>query len=493
MTEPETAPSVAPTSPKVESGIGSFSAAQGPRDQSRSSLFTGSLVALAAGLLYYAYTAKVDDPLHLYCGLLILVGGALPAILWAKRKDTRFPVFEVLMLTTINTYAVPLLSGHQNLQYYPDGTITTAALGVLTYQAVAIVVFALTRGRPKTTHNWTEEIVSSNVAKYLAYGMIITTAYTIVALVTTWIPYDLAGPLRAVCYGVGIISTFIQSRMWGQGALPNHMKATFLIQLTLQVFFSWAALFLIGGISILVLAFLGYVSGGKRLPMVPLIVVLPIIAILHNGKSTMRAKYWDGGAPAPTFTEIPAFYAEWIGYSLDPKTQGADDQRAGAKLLERTSLFHILCLVVDCSPARQPFLDGETYGYVPGQFVPSFFWKGKPPAHVGTNRLSVYYGLQLPGATTKTTIAFGMISEAYANYGFFGIALLGAVLAFSIKKFSDWATYSPILSYPGLVLVVLMAWSFQSELTMAAWLGSFYQACVAVIGVPFVMRNFLGR
>jgi len=59
------------------------------------------------------------------------------------------------------------------------------------------------------------------------------------------IPSDVNGPIRAVCYGVGIISTFIQSRMWGQGTLPHHRKASFAVQLMLQVFFSWAALFLI--------------------------------------------------------------------------------------------------------------------------------------------------------------------------------------------------------------------------------------------------------
>jgi hypothetical protein len=130
---------------------------------------------------------------------------------------------------------------------------------------------------------------------------------------------------------------------------------------------------------------------------------------------------------------------------------------------------------------------------VPGQFIPSFFWKGKPPAHVATNKLSVYYGLQREEDTARTTIAFGMIAEAYANFGFFGIGLLAATLAFGLKTIGDWATYSPILSYPGLLLIVLMAWSFQAELTMAAWLSSFYQACAAILGVPFLMRNFLGR
>lgn len=477
------------------SGVGTFALGYKGHDQKGNTLFTVGLGALAAALAYYAYTTKVDDPVHLYCGLIILVGGSLPALLWAQRKDQRFPVFEVMMLTTINTYAIPLLGGHQDLAYYSDDTITRSAAGVILFQIVAISTYGLTTGRPKRSPTWTEEVVSRDVAKYLAYGMVITTTYTVIILTTDWVPRDLAGPIRAVCYGVGVISTFVQARMWGQGTLPHHMKATFITQLVLQIFFSWAALLLIAGISILVLALLGFVSGGKRLPIAALVITLPIIAILHSGKSKMREKYWEGGAQSPTISQIPAFYVEWIGYAFESTDTRDDSTRkhAGAKLLERTSLLHMLCLVVDCTPARQPFLDGETYGYVPGQLVPSFFWPGKPPSHVATYRLSIYYGLQDEGATSKTTIAFGMIPEAYANFGFFGIGLLGAMVGFAIKKFGDWATYSPILSYPGLVLVVLMAWSFQAELTMAAWLSSFYQACVAILGVPFVMRNFLGH
>jgi hypothetical protein len=152
----------------------------------------------------------------------------------------------------------------------------------------------------------------------------------------------------------------------------------------------------------------------------------------------------------------------------------------------------MMCLVVSRTPSQLPFLEGETYSYVPGQFVPSFFWKEKPVAHVATNKLSVYYGLQVAESTAKTTIAFGLMTEAYANFGMFGIALLAATFAFAFKKFSDMSSQSPMLSYPGLVLVVLMAWSFQTELTLAAWLSSFYQACFVILGIPFLMRNLLG-
>jgi hypothetical protein len=49
-----------------------------------------------------------------------------------------------------------------------------------------------------------------------------------------------------------------------------------------------------------------------------------------------------------------------------------------------------------------------------------------------------------------------------------------------------------MLSNAGLVLVLLMAWSFQSELTLSIWLSSLFQAIIAVLGVPFVLRHFLG-
>jgi hypothetical protein len=40
--------------------------------------------------------------------------------------------------------------------------------------------------------------------------------------------------------------------------------------------------------------------------------------------------------------------------------------------------------------------------------------------------------------------------------------------------------------------VVLIAWSFQVELTMSIWISSLFQALVAVLGVPLFVRSFGG-
>jgi hypothetical protein len=49
-----------------------------------------------------------------------------------------------------------------------------------------------------------------------------------------------------------------------------------------------------------------------------------------------------------------------------------------------------------------------------------------------------------------------------------------------------------MFSFAGLSMVLLTAWSFNAELTMAAWVSSIEQALVVVLGVPMVMRSLFG-
>jgi hypothetical protein len=86
-----------------------------------------------------------------------------------------------------------------------------------------------------------------------------------------------------------------------------------------------------------------------------------------------------------------------------------------------------------------------------------------------------------------------MLSEAYANFGYIGLALLGALIGSMFKKIQGWASGGPLFSYGGLLLIILLAWSFQVEFTLSIWLASLYQASVAVLGIPFTIRQFFGE
>ena len=75
---------------------------------------------------------------------------------------------------------------------------------------------------------------------------------------------------------------------------------------------------------------------------------------------------------------------------------------------------------------------------------------------------------------------------------FFGVGAIAFLIGLFYKKVQVATATCAMLSYAGLFLIVLMAWSFQTEYTMSIWLSSFYQACVAVMGIPFLLRNILG-
>jgi hypothetical protein len=466
-----------------------------PRASRRSSrqLFKVGAFGVAALLAYYAFTAQVDDPLLLYEGLAILFLAVLPSLLWARRGGDQLPVFEVLLLTTANAYALPVLNGHADLKVYPTDLISLCAGAVLLFQITAISTYLLIRGRPGRTPFYTDEIMGHGMENYIGYGLVLSTIYTFVSIFyESSIPYEINGILRAAFYGIGLVSVFIQSRRWGMKTLRPRERSVLVATITVQVLIQFSTLFLVGGISIIVLAVVGYVAGGRRLPIVPVIAVLALVALLHNGKSVMRNKYWIEGQDHQqvAFTGLLPFYAEWIENGLSTGSEG--DQALAKKLFDRTSLMQILCLVASYTPEHQPYLDGKTYAQIPGQFIPRFFWPDKPPGHISTYTLAIYYGLQNEEATQTTTIGFGMISEAYANFGFFGVGILACALGAFYKKVHIATANSPLLSYPGLYLIILLAWSFQTEWTLSIWLSSMFQAGVAVMGIPFVLRNFLG-
>lgn len=455
-------------------------------------MFTAGIVVVAAVEIYFGVNSQARTQIHLLLGLAIIFLGFLPMLIWAKKGQASLPVFETLMLTGVNTYALPLLNGHKELINYSDESITTSATGILLFQAVAIATYQLTSGQPRLGRFWREEVISRDIGRWLMYGMALNTLYIFLSTFTTLIPDSIGSVLRAVFFGVGIICTFITSRRLGQGELTQSERMFFFVNIGIQCIGMLSTLFLVTVISLLLLTLVGYVSSSGRVPLVLTAGTVFLLAILHSGKSAMRDKYWEGDDHRmPTISELPAFFSNWFQHGLD-RTEGKEKDRLTSKLIDRTSLFHIMCLVVDATPAKQPYLNGETYRDIPAQFVPRFFWPDKPLGHASTSRLSVYYGLQTEEETYKTTIGFGMLTEAYSNFGFFGLGGIAVLLAFWFKKIQCWAAGGPLLSYGGILLIILLAWSFQVEFTLSIWLASLYQACVAVLGVPMLVRKFFG-
>jgi hypothetical protein len=226
------------------------------------------------------------------------------------------------------------------------------------------------------------------------------------------------------------------------------------------------------------------------------VLVLPVIAVLHSGKAAMRDIYWRTAEEPlrPALLELPAFYQHWIELGLHPPESRPERKRSLAEnLLERAALFQMLCLTTDRIPDYYPYLNGETYKDIPAQIVPRVLWPGKPSPHRSNARLAIYLGLVDEEGAEKVSIAFGLICEAYANFGFIGVAVLGLALGAAFKRLTLLGLQAPQFSALGLFLILLTAWSFQVEQVLATWLISLFQATVVVVGIPLASRSVLTK
>jgi len=142
----------------------------------------------------------------------------------------------------------------------------------------------------------------------------------------------------------------------------------------------------------------------------------------------MRAEFWETGRNYSSTSYSPLdIFKFWITRAwTNLLSDGAGQMQSS--LLERGSLLSFLTLVVTETPTVRPPMAGLTYEQSVRSFIPRFLWPDKPRASLPDEILAIYYGVQTTESVDVTAIGLGRISEAWANFGWLGICLAGAVM-----------------------------------------------------------------
>jgi hypothetical protein len=454
-------------------------------------------VVLALALFGFWLQMQWNDQFLTLASLVMLALGVWPMLLWLKRNDMTYPISEFMLLTTVPFYALPLLTGHEELQTYSEDLLLRACLVVIAFQLACIAGSQLGSSgyRPDRRFNrqwWREDLLSESKLHFTAYTALLNTAWLLVSGFTSYIPSDWFGTARAIFFGIGIISIFIQGRLWGAGQLTPAFKVLFWFNLSCQIILLTTSLLLINGMSLLLTAGVGYFSAARRVPWLPVVLLLPLIAVLQNGKSAMRNLYWEQGEPSPGLLGLPTYFGRWfeLGLSYQDAQKETKDQALTYSLMRRASLFQIVCIAVDIMPAQSPFLYGASYRVLAPQVVPRFLWPGKPSPQESNQLLAVQLGMQTEEETETTSIGFGMLTEAYANFGYGCAAALGLAFGWLFRRLAISTVECATLSPAGLLRILLLVWCLSAETTLAVWFSSLYQACVA-IGIPLLLWKSL--
>lgn len=441
----------------------------------------------------------IQLPIEVLAGVVIISFAAfLPWWLWCRGRAKGLPIWPLFTFTAIMAYAIPLLSEHPIVALFPPLTQLYGAISIAACLLVGTLAWwPSVRTRAETPVS--VRLLPMEGGKTIFWGFLIGSLVFNFVTLAGILGSDTQGYtiLRGVVLGIATLAVFYFSYQHGVGGLSPIEIGGYITLITLTSIVTVTSMLLVNAMSMFLTAFIGYLLGSGRIPWRAILAVFVIFAFLHAGKGAQRDEYW-GEEMWKTVEPVdyPVFFYNWSNHSIEtiqedwfgekkPKEEGA----AGRNLWERSSLMHLFLYFQYSTGSFIPYLGGLTYSVIPELLIPRIFYEEKARAHFGNNVLAVHYGIVENAAETQTSVGFGFINEAYANFGIFGSLGISALLGWFYGWVTKISMSVPLMSFRFLFAVIVLGGAFQVEYTAGVFVSSIFQATMALFGVSLVFMR----
>jgi hypothetical protein len=235
-----------------------------------------------------------------------------------------------------------------------------------------------------------------------------------------------------------------------------------------------------------------YTAERRRLPRLALVLVAILILFFQVGKEEFRRTYWTGQAKAGQIERV----SFWINSSIerwgaalnDPSGEGLKETLTFT--LSRVSLLAQTGDVIEQTPAVVPYQNGRLYSYMLYTWIPRVVWPDKPSMNEANQFYQVAYGVTEEENLDKISIAIGILTESYINFGWLGVV----GIMFLVGAFIDFYRCFFFSSSAGMVLnslgIVLLPQMLAIESQMAQYFGGFVQQVVLSLLVLLPAMRF---
>jgi hypothetical protein len=453
-------------------------------------------VVVLAG--YAAVQGVGTPPLLVVLGFGVGVFAVFPAFLWCAGRVDGLPLFPIFAMTHAMTFAMPLFMQNRVVARYRPEDQALAALTVMLYLGVATAAWLMAVGsrRPRVRPRYWGFAVRGNNWAFLS-GMVVSLA--IYLAIRTGTLYELLNregaenvfsAVQSVALNLLLLCSTVLSYRGGQRELGVFDWTVYITLFVVTLMVMSVGMVLNQALSATLVAMGVFTISRGRIPFVALGIAFLVFSILHVGKWSMREKYLEHSYRAMNLEDIPLRYVEWVGYGVEelPTTLAGEkySRRRRQSLVERGSLLQMLLLVQTKTPEYKEFLGGSTYTIIPGLLVPRFIDPKKKRAHEGTYMLAMYYGLQDRKATLRTTIGFGPLAEAYANFSYTGVIGLALVMGSLYGLGTRWSLNAPITSLRGLFALLLLGTTVAVEYSAGVFVTALVQGSAVLCVLALV-------
>ena len=454
---------------------------------------------LSVSLLLFELVAQTDSFwLNIVC-VLTTVFALLPSYFWVTGKALGMPIFPMFAMTFIWTYALPLVSENPNVLNYSVDQRLFAGFTTISFLAVGCAVwYQMVKRSPAPRRSY--RLLVGTKSNKIFFAALAASVLFNVASVGGWLSaLQLNGGafslLRNTVVAFTALSSFVLSYNLGKQELTKKESRLLFVLLASFIASSTLHFLLITSATVFLTAAAAFVIGRRRVPIALFLAAFLFFSFLHVGKAEMRNRYWHGYWQAGYIQpwQYPAVYTEWVGASIQEisSSNEEDSSTPSAQTFgDRASVVQMLMMSQSMSPEEVPFLNGYSYQILPQMLVPRLLYPQKPWSHEGTFRLNIHYGRQTREQTRRTTIAWGLLAEAYANFGYWGCIGLGLVLGSAYGCIGRLSINAPILSFQSLIAVFLMTYAIQSEWTAGVYVAALGQHMAVLTAMAvFLMKK----
>lgn len=473
------------------------------------------LGAALAAIFLFIYFSNLPGAMGFGC----IAGGSWLALSIWRTNARGLPLMPLFVVQNLLAFGLPIASAHEIIFKYPESFLTQAGLEVFIFSLTLALCWRLGMEMfrsPPTACYALQGFEKRGMAKISRLGFWLVaggTGYQLLqaANLADWLlnllPNGSASILNTVLAAVSMCGFFLLGILVGARELGSAQTGIFWALLTLNCLLA-AASFLLSSAGItLGSVFIGLLWSSGRIPWRFTLVVVAALAFFNLGKFEMRGRYWfsEDERPNLTLADMPRTYVEWAEASTDllignpvesTRLNQKEDEESGGgqRLIDRINNLQNLLFVMDATETLHiSTLDGATYAIIPKLLIPRILWPEKPRTHEGQVMLNVHFGRQDVNASFSSYIAWGLLAEAYGNFGaYFGSLFLGVALGFFCAWVENFTARKLVLSLEGFLsfsLFVGVANSF--EMVASVLVTSVFQSFIPVFLAcwPFVERK----
>jgi hypothetical protein len=450
-----------------------------------------ALIVFTVGITVYSAVRAETETVWLSI-MLVLVTGIVSCVVWLAFWRESLPIMPLFAVMHILNYGLQFLSTDSDVFFYSDEDRFVAALTVAGFLAAATTAWILVMSLRVRFGAADAAMDAGRINRALPWGFAIAVIFN--WLVMTGDAYQLQNFLsvaRAIGGTILNVCAFLLGALWSSRVLRPGTRVASVALFGFGLILTLPSVHLYTSLFVVAVFLVGYVFGTRRIPLASIAAILLVYSVLQAGKPAMREQYWDQGVLVSSVWALPGFLADWVKEGI--VGFAAPSEKRSVQLGERIGLMHMLLRVQNMSPQLVEFLYGETYLLIPRLLVPRFLDPEKPITNAGLVMLNIRYGVLTDEDTQSTSVGWGLISEAYANFGTAGVLGVGVIIGLLVALVGVWASGAPPLSARTVIAIVFMSVLFNLEGDAALLSTAMFQGIVAALLLAFVLGAFRKR